>query len=98
VVGRSNIVGLPVSLLLLKADATVTIAHSHTSQPEDIIREADIVIAAAGQAKMVTSRTYLTLSACLFQIYVFFIKILVYVQFLSIFKFGWCFLDLKCHA
>lgn len=53
VVGRSNIVGLPVSLLLLKADATVTIAHSHTSQPEDIIREADIVIAAAGQAKMV---------------------------------------------
>ncbi|AES82122.1 putative methylenetetrahydrofolate dehydrogenase (NADP(+)), Methenyltetrahydrofolate cyclohydrolase [Medicago truncatula] len=53
VVGRSNIVGLPVSLLLLKADATVTIAHSHTSQPEDIIREADIVIAAAGQAKMI---------------------------------------------
>nr|AFK33635.1 unknown [Medicago truncatula] len=53
VVGRSNIVGLPVSLLLLKADATVTIAHSHTSQPEDIIREADIVIAAARQAKMI---------------------------------------------
>ena len=74
VVGRSNIVGLPVSLLLLKADATVTIAHSHTSQPEDIIREADIVIAAAGQAKMVTSRTYLTLSAHLFQVYVLFFK------------------------
>lgn len=53
VVGRSNIVGLPVSLLLLKADATVTIVHSHTSNPESIIREADIVIAAAGQAKMV---------------------------------------------
>lgn len=53
VVGRSNIVGLPVSLLLLKADATVTVVHSHTHQPESIIREADIVIAAAGQALMI---------------------------------------------
>ncbi|CAL9074429.1 unnamed protein product [Musa textilis] len=53
VVGRSNIVGLPVSLLLLKADATVTIVHSHTLNSENIIREADIVIAAAGQAKMI---------------------------------------------
>lgn len=54
VVGRSNIVGLPVSLLLLKADATVTTVHSHTKDPEAIIREADIVIAAAGQACMVS--------------------------------------------
>lgn len=53
VVGRSNIVGLPVSLLLLKADATVTIVHSHTRDSESIIREADIVIAAAGQANMI---------------------------------------------
>ncbi|KAG1365216.1 bifunctional protein FolD 2 [Cocos nucifera] len=53
VVGRSNIVGLPVSLLLLKADATVTIVHSHTQHPEHITREADIVIAAAGQAMMI---------------------------------------------
>jgi 5,10-methylene-tetrahydrofolate dehydrogenase/methenyl tetrahydrofolate cyclohydrolase len=53
VVGRSNIVGLPVSLLLLKADATVTVVHSHTKDPETIIREADIVIAAAGQASMI---------------------------------------------
>jgi 5,10-methylene-tetrahydrofolate dehydrogenase/methenyl tetrahydrofolate cyclohydrolase len=53
VVGRSNIVGLPVSLLLLKADATVSIVHSRTPNPESIIREADIVIAAAGQAMMV---------------------------------------------
>ncbi|XP_027080338.1 bifunctional protein FolD 2 [Coffea eugenioides] len=53
VVGRSNIVGLPVSLLLLKEDATVTIVHSHTKEPEKIIREADIVIAAAGQANMI---------------------------------------------
>ncbi|XP_020099952.1 bifunctional protein FolD 2 [Ananas comosus] len=53
VVGRSNIVGLPVALLLLKADATVTIVHSHTPDSETIIREADIVIAAAGQAMMI---------------------------------------------
>ncbi|CAN6460778.1 unnamed protein product [Victoria cruziana] len=53
VVGRSNIVGLPVSLMLLKADATVTIVHSRTQDPESIVREADIVIAAAGQAMMV---------------------------------------------
>lgn len=53
VVGRSNIVGLPVSMLLLKSDATVTVVHSHTADPESIIREADIIIAAAGQAMMV---------------------------------------------
>jgi 5,10-methylene-tetrahydrofolate dehydrogenase/methenyl tetrahydrofolate cyclohydrolase len=53
VVGRSNIVGLPVSLLLLKADATVSIVHSRTPNPEVIVRQADIVIAAAGQAMMV---------------------------------------------
>uniref|UniRef100_A0A803NHI2 methenyltetrahydrofolate cyclohydrolase n=1 Tax=Cannabis sativa TaxID=3483 RepID=A0A803NHI2_CANSA len=53
VVGRSNIVGLPVSLLLLKEDATVTVVHSRTPEPEKIICEADIVIAAAGQAMMI---------------------------------------------
>ncbi|KAL6551892.1 Bifunctional protein FolD 2 [Orobanche gracilis] len=53
VVGRSNIVGLPVSLLLLKEDATVTIVHSRTKEPESIIRNADIIIAAAGQAAMI---------------------------------------------
>ncbi|KAK6260209.1 hypothetical protein SCA6_014683 [Theobroma cacao] len=53
VVGRSNIVGLPVSLLLLKADATVTIVHSRTPDPERLVREADIIIAAAGQAMMI---------------------------------------------
>ncbi|CAH9097144.1 unnamed protein product [Cuscuta europaea] len=53
VVGRSNIVGLPVSLLLLKEDATVTIVHSRTEEPEKIISEADIVIAAAGQPMMI---------------------------------------------
>lgn len=54
VVGRSNIVGLPVSLLLLKEDATVTVVHSRTKEPESIVRNADIIIAAAGQATMVT--------------------------------------------
>ncbi|KAJ3669530.1 hypothetical protein LUZ60_011480 [Juncus effusus] len=53
VVGRSNIVGLPVALLLLKADATVTVVHSHTKDSEKIVREADIIIAAAGQAMMI---------------------------------------------
>ncbi|KAM0951122.1 putative methylenetetrahydrofolate dehydrogenase (NADP(+)), Methenyltetrahydrofolate cyclohydrolase [Dioscorea sansibarensis] len=53
IVGRSNIVGLPVALLLLKADATITIVHSRTPDSEKIIREADIVIAAAGQAMMI---------------------------------------------
>ncbi|KAI9180917.1 hypothetical protein LWI28_009427 [Acer negundo] len=53
VVGRSNIVGLPISLLLLKADATVTVVHSHSPDPESFIREADIIIAAAGQAQMI---------------------------------------------
>ncbi|XP_068647838.1 bifunctional protein FolD 2 [Aristolochia californica] len=53
VVGRSNIVGLPVALLLLKADATVTIVHSRSNDSESIIRQADIVIAAAGQPLMI---------------------------------------------
>ncbi|RWR94153.1 bifunctional protein FolD 2-like protein [Cinnamomum micranthum f. kanehirae] len=53
VVGRSNIVGLPVALLLLKADATVTVVHSHTRDSESIIRSADIIIAAAGQPMMI---------------------------------------------
>ncbi|CAN6685660.1 unnamed protein product [Malus baccata var. baccata] len=48
IVGRSNIVGLPVSLLLLKADVTVTVVHSCTPDPESFIREADIIIDAAG--------------------------------------------------
>ena len=53
VVGRSNIVGLPAALLLVSRDATVTIVHSRTPDPETIVREADIVIAAAGQAEMI---------------------------------------------
>lgn len=54
VVGRSNIVGLPASMLLLSKDATVTIAHSRTPNPKEIVQEADIVFAAAGKAEMVS--------------------------------------------
>ncbi len=53
VVGRSNIVGMPVSLLLLSMDCTVTICHSKTKNIADVIRTGDIVIAAAGKAEMI---------------------------------------------
>ncbi|KAM1179354.1 hypothetical protein ACFX2J_018402 [Malus domestica] len=53
IVGRSNIVGLPVSLLLLKADATVTVVHSRTPDLESFIREVNIIIADTGQAIMI---------------------------------------------
>lgn len=53
VVGRSNIVGLPAAMLLNERNATVTIVHSRTKNPESIIREADIVVAACGQPEWV---------------------------------------------
>ena len=53
VVGRSNIVGKPVALLLLQKDATVTICHSKTRDLGEICRQADILIAAVGRAKLV---------------------------------------------
>lgn len=49
VVGRSNIVGLPVALMLLKANATVTVAHSRTKNLPELLKSADIVIAAIGR-------------------------------------------------
>lgn len=51
VVGRSNIVGLPMALLLNHADATVTIVHSRTVGLDEILRQADVVVAAIGKAK-----------------------------------------------
>jgi methylenetetrahydrofolate dehydrogenase (NADP+)/methenyltetrahydrofolate cyclohydrolase len=54
VVGRSDIVGKPVALLLLHRHATVTICHSRTRDLPGVIRRADIVVAAVGRAKMVT--------------------------------------------
>lgn len=53
VLGRSNIVGIPVALLLMQRNATVTIAHSRTKDIEATVRAADIVIAAVGRAEMV---------------------------------------------
>lgn len=53
VLGRSNIVGMPVALLLMRADATVTICHSRTRDLPAVIRRADILIAAVGRARMV---------------------------------------------
>lgn len=49
VLGRSNIVGLPVAMMLQKANATVTICHSRTRNIPDIVRQADILIAAIGR-------------------------------------------------
>ena len=48
VVGRSNVVGTPAALLLQRRDATVTIVHSRTPNSEEIVRRADVVIAACG--------------------------------------------------
>ncbi|WCK53141.1 bifunctional methylenetetrahydrofolate dehydrogenase/methenyltetrahydrofolate cyclohydrolase FolD [Aneurinibacillus sp. Ricciae_BoGa-3] len=53
VVGRSNIVGKPVSMLLLRENATVTIAHSRTEDLSALVREADIVVAAVGRPQMI---------------------------------------------
>jgi len=53
VLGRSNIVGLPVAMLLLHRNATLTICHSRTKNLPDVVREADILIAAVGRAQMV---------------------------------------------
>lgn len=54
VLGRSNIVGKPMSLLLLRENATVTIAHSRTKNLQEVTKRADILIVAIGKPKMVT--------------------------------------------
>ncbi|MCK9516494.1 MAG: bifunctional methylenetetrahydrofolate dehydrogenase/methenyltetrahydrofolate cyclohydrolase FolD [Ottowia sp.] len=54
VIGRSNIVGKPMALLLLAANATVTICHSATPNLAQVTRQADILVAAAGRAGMVS--------------------------------------------
>ena len=55
VVGRSNIVGLPASKLLLDHNATVTIAHSRTKNLAEVTREADILVVAIGKPKFITA-------------------------------------------
>jgi methylenetetrahydrofolate dehydrogenase (NADP+)/methenyltetrahydrofolate cyclohydrolase len=54
VVGRSNIVGKPMALMLLEKNATVTIAHSRTKNLKELTKEADVVVVAIGKAKFVT--------------------------------------------
>ena len=54
VIGRSNIVGKPMAMLLLNADATVTVCHSKTQNLPEICAEADVLVAAIGKAKFVT--------------------------------------------
>ncbi len=55
IIGRSNIVGKPMSMLMLHANATVTICHSKTKNLKEICKEADIIIAAVGRPKFVTA-------------------------------------------
>jgi len=52
-IGKSQIVGLPLSVMLMKAGATVTVAHSRTKNLEDIVKDFDIVIVAIGKAEHV---------------------------------------------
>ena len=54
VVGRSNIVGKPMALLLLQENGTVTVAHSKTEDLKAVTRRADILIVAVGKPKMIT--------------------------------------------
>ncbi len=54
VIGRSMVVGKPLSMLLLKKHATITICHTRTRDIEEVCKRADILIAAAGKAKMVS--------------------------------------------
>ncbi len=54
-IGRSNIVGKPMALLLLRENGTVTVAHSRTKNLEEIARRADILIVAVGRPKMINA-------------------------------------------
>ena len=54
VIGRSNVVGKPMSLLMLRENATVTIAHSRTKDLKEVAKRADILIVAVGKPKMIT--------------------------------------------
>jgi len=55
IVGRSNIVGKPLALLLLQKDATVTICHSKTPDLAAMTRQADVLVAAVGRPKLITA-------------------------------------------
>ena len=55
IIGRSNIVGKPMAMLMLKENATVTVCHSHTKNLKELVARADVVVAAVGKAKFVTA-------------------------------------------
>ncbi len=55
VIGRSNIVGKPMSMLLLRENATVTIAHSHTKNLKEVAKRADILVVAIGKPQFINS-------------------------------------------
>lgn len=55
VIGRSNIVGKPMAMLLLNQDCTVTVLHSKSNNIEDIVKTADIIVVACGKPKMIKS-------------------------------------------
>ena len=54
-IGRSNIVGKPMALLLLRENATVTVAHSRTADLKEVSGRADILVVATGRARMITA-------------------------------------------
>ncbi|MCR4604671.1 MAG: bifunctional methylenetetrahydrofolate dehydrogenase/methenyltetrahydrofolate cyclohydrolase FolD [Eubacterium sp.] len=55
IIGRSNIVGKPMSMLMLRENATVTVCHSHTKDLKEVCKRADILIVAIGKPKMIDS-------------------------------------------
>ena len=55
IIGRSNIVGKPMAMLMLRENATVTVTHSHTKNLKEITRAADILIVAIGKTKFITA-------------------------------------------
>ncbi len=55
VVGRSGVLGMPMALLLLRANATIIVAHSHTTGLDDLLRQSDLIIAAAGKPGLITA-------------------------------------------
>ncbi len=61
VIGRSLVVGKPLSMMLIKRNATVTICHTKTTDIKEICKQSDIIVAAAGSSKMV-DRSYLSLN------------------------------------
>jgi methylenetetrahydrofolate dehydrogenase (NADP+)/methenyltetrahydrofolate cyclohydrolase len=55
ILGRSNVVGKPLAMMLLQKNATVTVCHSRTTNLSDFTRQADVLVAAVGRANMVTA-------------------------------------------